>query len=83
MTQVQRIFFNEARGQDYIANLRIPQCASIEVQLEQKYYCLSATAAVIKYMEFLTGSGGFKFNDCILSFLPALLSGARVRVMNK
>ena len=26
------------------------------MQVDQKYYCLSAAAAVVKYMEFLTGA---------------------------
>ena len=57
VTQVQRIFFNDARGRDYVADLRLPECAPVEVQVDQKYYCLSAAAAVIKYMEFVCNAG--------------------------
>ena len=57
VTQVQRVFFNDARGRDYLSDLRTDECASIEVQVDQKYYCLSAAAAVIKYMEFLNNAG--------------------------
>ena len=33
VTRVQRVFFNADRGRDYVARLRIPRCAPVEVQV--------------------------------------------------
>ena len=59
VTSVQRVYFNDARGRDYISDLRIPDCAAVENQVDQKYYCLSAAAAVVKYMEFVNNAGDY------------------------
>ncbi|KAF7254801.1 hypothetical protein EYD10_01306 [Varanus komodoensis] len=55
-TTVQRKFFNEAKGLEYIEHLCTPEHNTVLMEVQSKYYCLAATAAVLKYVEFIQNS---------------------------
>ena len=40
-------------GIEYIHHLCAPEFASVEVEISTKYYCLAASAALLKYVEFI------------------------------
>ena len=44
------IFFDV--GIEYIHRLCAPEFDSVEVKIANKYYCLAASAALLKYVEF-------------------------------
>ncbi|XP_013777928.1 mutS protein homolog 4-like, partial [Limulus polyphemus] len=50
---VQRKYFNEAKGLQYINHLCVPEYSSVEMEVATKYYCLAAGAALLKYVEFI------------------------------
>ncbi|XP_013406219.1 mutS protein homolog 4 [Lingula anatina] len=50
---VQRKYFNETKGLQYIKQLSLPECTTVEMELAGKYYCLATTAALLKYVEFI------------------------------
>ncbi|XP_071034170.1 mutS protein homolog 4 [Parasteatoda tepidariorum] len=49
---VQRKYFNETRGLQYIQELCAPEYKAVEIEVSPKYYCLAASAALLKYVEF-------------------------------
>ncbi|XP_067119866.1 mutS protein homolog 4-like [Centruroides vittatus] len=53
ITTVQRKYFNESRGLQVIQLLCAPEYNSVELQIANKYYCLAAVAALIRYLEFV------------------------------
>ncbi|UYV61058.1 hypothetical protein LAZ67_1003267 [Cordylochernes scorpioides] len=53
ITTVQRKYFNEARGLQYITHLCVPEYSSVEMEVNSKYYCLAAGAALLKYVEYI------------------------------
>lgn len=53
ISSVQRRYFNESCGLQYIKHLCAAEYKSIELQLSSKYYCLATTAALLKYVEFI------------------------------
>ncbi|KAL4241059.1 MutS protein msh4 [Mactra antiquata] len=53
ISSVQRKYFNETKGLLYIKQLCVPEYNSVELEVSSKYYCLAATAALIKYLEFI------------------------------
>nr|XP_039269249.1 mutS protein homolog 4-like [Styela clava] len=53
ITTVQRHYFNEGKGLDYIKQLCVKERNSVEMDVNGKYYCLAATAALVKYVEFI------------------------------
>ena len=50
-TTVQRHYFNESKGLNYIEKLAIKENSSVVMNLRSKYYCLAACGALIKYIE--------------------------------
>lgn len=46
-----RSAFNKANGLDRIRYLCLPQCDSVLLTLQHKYYCLSAASALLRYIE--------------------------------
>lgn len=51
ITGFARSAFNKANGMDRIKNLCLPQCDSVLLSLQHKYYCLSAASALLLYIE--------------------------------
>ncbi|GFT87305.1 mutS protein homolog 4 [Nephila pilipes] len=49
---VQRKYFNETRGLQYIQELCASEYKTVEIEVSPKYYCLAACAALLKYFEF-------------------------------
>ncbi|XP_033642505.1 mutS protein homolog 4-like [Asterias rubens] len=50
---VQRKYFNETKGLQYIKHLCVSDFSSVEMEITSKYYCLAAAAALLKYVEFI------------------------------
>uniref|UniRef100_A0A667XC79 DNA mismatch repair protein n=1 Tax=Myripristis murdjan TaxID=586833 RepID=A0A667XC79_9TELE len=55
-TSIQRKYFNESKGLDYIQQLCAPEFSTVLMEVQAKYYCLAAAAAVLKYLEFIQNS---------------------------
>ncbi|XP_065062866.1 mutS protein homolog 4-like [Rhopilema esculentum] len=53
LTTVQRRYFNETAGLQYIKDLCAPEYATVEIAVRSKYYCLATAAALLKYVEFI------------------------------
>ncbi|KAJ0176479.1 hypothetical protein K1T71_007658 [Dendrolimus kikuchii] len=51
VTPVQRRHFNEAMGRQNIQTLCAPQYSAVYLQVVEKFYALTAAAAVLKYVE--------------------------------
>ncbi|KAK3876598.1 hypothetical protein Pcinc_018636 [Petrolisthes cinctipes] len=51
VTAVHRRYFNDNRGLAVVKHLAAPHCAYIARQVANRYYCLAAAAAVMKYVE--------------------------------
>ncbi|GFQ66206.1 mutS protein homolog 4 [Trichonephila clavata] len=49
---VQRKYFNEIKGLQYIQELCASEYKTVEIEVSPKYYCLAACAALLKYFEF-------------------------------
>ncbi|GBM16038.1 MutS 4 [Araneus ventricosus] len=49
---VQRKYFNETKGLQYIQELCASEYKTVEIEVSPKYYCLAACAALLKYFEF-------------------------------
>ncbi|KAF8773833.1 MutS protein like protein [Argiope bruennichi] len=49
---VQRKYFNETKGLQYIQELCATEYKTVEIEVSLKYYCLAACAALLKYFEF-------------------------------
>ncbi|XP_017589311.1 PREDICTED: mutS protein homolog 4 isoform X7 [Corvus brachyrhynchos] len=52
-TTVQRKYFNETKGLEYIEQLCASEFSTIFMEVQSKYYCLAAAAALLKYVEFI------------------------------
>ena len=50
---VQRKYFNETKGLQYIKRLCLPEFNTVEMEVASKYYCLATAAALLKYVEFI------------------------------
>eukprot|EP00048_Salpingoeca_helianthica_P008174 m.119619 g.119619 ORF g.119619 m.119619 type:complete len:869 (+) comp14532_c0_seq3:2474-5080(+) len=50
---VKRKYFNAERGLETITRLCLSEYKIVEMEVIEKYYCLSAAAALIKYVEFI------------------------------
>ncbi|XP_022081598.1 mutS protein homolog 4-like isoform X1 [Acanthaster planci] len=50
---VQRKYFNETKGLQYIKHLCVSDFSAVEMEITSKYYCLAAAAALLKYVEFI------------------------------
>ncbi|XP_021013742.2 mutS protein homolog 4 isoform X1 [Mus caroli] len=55
-TTVQRKYFNETKGLEYIEQLCIAEFNSVLMEVQSRYYCLAAAAALLKYVEFIQNS---------------------------
>ncbi|KAM5147945.1 mutS protein homolog 4 isoform 3-T3 [Mantella aurantiaca] len=55
-TTVQRKYFNETKGLEYIEQLCAPEFSTVQMEVKSKYYCLAAVAALLKYIEFIQNS---------------------------
>ncbi|XP_029688479.1 mutS protein homolog 4 isoform X1 [Takifugu rubripes] len=55
-TAVQRKYFNERKGLEYIQQLCAPEFSTVLMEVQAKYYCLAAAAALLKYLEFVQNS---------------------------
>ncbi|XP_072275595.1 mutS protein homolog 4 [Pyxicephalus adspersus] len=55
-TTVQRKYFNETKGLEYIEQLCAPEFSTVQMEVKTKYYCLAAVAALLKYVEFIQNS---------------------------
>ncbi|KAI8513853.1 MutS protein msh4 [Branchiostoma belcheri] len=53
ISTVQRKYFNETKGLQYVRQLCVPEFNSIEMEVASKYYSLACTAALLKYVEFI------------------------------
>ncbi|KAK0414769.1 hypothetical protein QR680_011608 [Steinernema hermaphroditum] len=53
VTTVHRRYFNEGRGAEIIKQLAVPECSNIDGDVLKKYYCVSAFAALIRYVEYV------------------------------
>nr|XP_015205697.1 PREDICTED: mutS protein homolog 4 isoform X2 [Lepisosteus oculatus] len=53
ITAVQRKYFNEGKGLEYIQQLSAPEFSTVLMEVQAKYYCLAAAAALLKYFEFM------------------------------
>ncbi|XP_056388656.1 mutS protein homolog 4 isoform X2 [Hyla sarda] len=56
LTSVQRKYFNETKGLEYIEQLCAPEFSTVLMEVQSKYYCLAAVAALLKYLEFIQNS---------------------------
>uniref|UniRef100_A0AAA9SGV3 MutS protein homolog 4 n=1 Tax=Bos taurus TaxID=9913 RepID=A0AAA9SGV3_BOVIN len=55
-TTIQRKYFNETKGLEYIEQLCIAEFNTVLMEVQSKYYCLAAVAALLKYVEFIQNS---------------------------
>ncbi|XP_076014607.1 mutS protein homolog 4 [Genypterus blacodes] len=55
-TAIQRRYFNERKGLEYIQQLCAPEYSTVLMEVQAKYYCLAAAAALLKYLEFIQNS---------------------------
>ncbi|XP_062490045.1 mutS protein homolog 4 isoform X2 [Pezoporus occidentalis] len=55
-TTVQRKYFNETKGLEYVEQLCASEFSTIFMEVQSKYYCLAAAAALLKYVEFIQNS---------------------------
>ncbi|XP_032231017.2 mutS protein homolog 4 [Nematostella vectensis] len=53
LATVQRKYFNETKGLEYIKQLCVPEYNTVEMEVASKYYCLATAAALLKYVEFI------------------------------
>uniref|UniRef100_A0A8C6WBT6 DNA mismatch repair protein n=1 Tax=Nannospalax galili TaxID=1026970 RepID=A0A8C6WBT6_NANGA len=52
-TTVQRKYFNEMKGLEYIEQLCTAEFSTVLMEVQSRYYCLAAVAALLKYVEFI------------------------------
>ncbi|XP_032157565.1 mutS protein homolog 4 isoform X2 [Mustela erminea] len=55
-TTIQRKYFNETKGLEYIEQLCVTEFSTVLMEVQSKYYCLAAVAALLKYVEFIQNS---------------------------
>lgn len=53
ISTVQRKYFNETRGLQYVKQLCVPEFNTVEMEVRVKYYALAAAASLMKYVEFI------------------------------
>ncbi|XP_059093663.1 mutS protein homolog 4-like isoform X2 [Tigriopus californicus] len=51
ITPLQRRYFSEVNGLQMVRNLCVPEYATVELQIKDKYYSLAAASALIKFVE--------------------------------
>ncbi|XP_072545639.1 mutS protein homolog 4 [Salminus brasiliensis] len=55
-TAIQRKYFNERKGLEYIQQLCAPEFSTVLMEVQSKYYCLASASALLKYFEFIQNS---------------------------
>ncbi|XP_036980935.1 mutS protein homolog 4 isoform X3 [Acanthopagrus latus] len=55
-TAIRRKYFNERKGLEYVQQLCAPEFGTVLMEVQAKYYCLAAAAALLKYLEFIQNS---------------------------
>uniref|UniRef100_A0A8C4ZM56 MutS homolog 4 n=1 Tax=Gadus morhua TaxID=8049 RepID=A0A8C4ZM56_GADMO len=55
-TAIQRKYFNERKGLEYLQQLCAPEFGTVVMEVQAKYYCLAAAASLLKYLEFIQNS---------------------------
>ncbi|KAM9542038.1 mutS protein homolog 4 isoform 5-T5 [Guaruba guarouba] len=55
-TTVRRKYFNETKGLEYVEQLCASEFSTVFMEVQSKYYCLAAAAALLKYVEFIQNS---------------------------
>ena len=58
ITTLQRRYFNDSLGIELVKNLNVQECSNVDASVYQKYYCMGAVAALIKYVEYIQVGGG-------------------------
>jgi len=53
ITTVERKYFNESKGSQYVKQLCVPEFDTVELDVQSKYYCLATASALLKYVEFI------------------------------
>ncbi|XP_074639659.1 mutS protein homolog 4-like [Acropora palmata] len=53
LSAIQRRYFNEAKGLEYVKQLCVPEYNTVEMEVASKYYCLATASALLKYVEFI------------------------------
>ncbi|XP_059482912.1 mutS protein homolog 4-like isoform X2 [Neocloeon triangulifer] len=53
ITTVQRRHFSDVQGLESIKKFCVPEMASLEIVVQNKFFALSAASALLKYVEFL------------------------------
>ncbi|XP_044529428.1 mutS protein homolog 4 [Gracilinanus agilis] len=56
LTTIQRKYFSEIKGLESIEQLCAPEFSTVLMEVQAKYYCLAAVAALLKYLEFIQNS---------------------------
>ncbi|KAK5614459.1 MutS protein msh4 [Crenichthys baileyi] len=56
LTAIQRKYYNEKKGLEYIQQLCAPEFNTVLMEVQAKYYCLASNAALLKYLEFIQSS---------------------------
>ncbi|XP_027857440.1 mutS protein homolog 4 [Xiphophorus couchianus] len=56
LTAIQRKYYNEKKGMEYIQQLCAPEFGTVLMEVQAKYYCLATAAALLKYLEFIQSS---------------------------
>ena len=57
LTPVHRRYYNEAKGLLTVKQVMVKEVSSLELQFHNKYYCLAAANALLKYVEFSLNHG--------------------------
>ena len=57
LTPVHRRYFNEAKGLLAVKQVMVKEVSSLELQFHNKYYCLAAANALLKYVECTLNHG--------------------------
>ncbi|KAL3088612.1 hypothetical protein niasHT_023230 [Heterodera trifolii] len=53
ITTLQRRYFNDSLGIDLVTKLNVEECSNVDTSVFKKYFCMSASAALIKYVEYI------------------------------
>ncbi|KAG9336429.1 hypothetical protein JZ751_002776, partial [Albula glossodonta] len=78
-TTIQRKYFNERKGLEYIQQLCAPEFSTVLMEVQAKYYCLAAAAALLKYFEFIQNSVSEHTLLGVLNFTQTPGGGRRLR----
>lgn len=57
LTAVHRKYFNESKGLLAVQQVMVAEVSSVEMQFHNKFYCLAAANALLRYLEFTLKHG--------------------------